>query len=364
MNKEQLTVSRMYCWNNCQRKHLYAYDYGVRAAQDSDALKFGTAWHSAQEVRAKNYRPDMDCEARANLAQGMFEAALGTATNWDEFMVATLQGAIAAFVEIFRDDVIAVMEPEKEFTYPIDGSRTFEAAGKIDGLATLKDGRIALVEHKTTSEGIEEADAPYWKRLRLNFQLCRYIKGAQAMGRNIETVIYDVFHKPAIKPKDAIKEVDENGIPFVMTKDADGHDVRCIKKDGTPKKSADAAKGEFYVTRPETPEEFAERLRLDIVSRPGFYFQRREVCVTDEQLNAFSLTESQMARQILSVRADARDAEKRGLPPCAAFMQNVGHMTCPGCDYENLCMGGIALDPANVPPGFKVTGATPELSNK
>ena len=364
MNKEQLTVSRMYCWNNCQRKHLYAYDYGVRAAQDSDALKFGTAWHSAQEVRAKNYRPDMDCEARANLAQGMFEAALGTATNWDEFMVATLQGAIAAFVEIFRDDVIAVMEPEKEFTYPIDGSRTFEAAGKIDGLATLKDGRKALVEHKTTSEGIEEADASYWARLRLNFQLCRYVKGARSLGYDIETVIYDVFRKPAIKPKDAIKEVDENGIPFVMTKDADGHDVRCIKKDGTPKKSADTAKGEFYVTRPETPEEFAERLRLDILSRPGFYFQRREVCVTEEQLNAFSLAEMQMARQILSVRADAREAEKKGLPPCAAFMQNVSHMTCPGCDYENLCMAGRTISPGEIPDGFKFTGAAPELANK
>ena len=237
MSKETLTVSSMTCWLDCQRKHLYAYQYGIRSAVTSDALRFGTAWHAGQEFRAKNYRAGMGDAERAELAQGMFEAALATATEWDEFVVATLQGAIAAFVEIFKDDLIANMEPEIEFTYPIDGSRTFEAGGKIDGIATLLDGRKALVEHKTTSEPIEDADAPYWARLRLNFQLCRYVKGARAMGQDIETVIYDVFHKPAIKPKDAIKDVDENGMPFVMTCDAEGHEVRCMKKDGTPTES-------------------------------------------------------------------------------------------------------------------------------
>ena len=359
MSKEKLSVSRMNCWNTCQLKHLYAYDYGVRRAMDGDALVFGNAFHKAMEVRAKGAD-----------SQQAFEAACATIPkDWQgeestfEFFVAKLQAAVWAYFTVWTDDIIAQMEPEIEFTYPIDGSRTFEAAGKIDGIAHLKDGRIALVEHKTTSEPIEEADAAYWKRLRLNFQLCRYVKGAKACGKEIETVIYDVFHKPALKPKDAVKEVDENGIPFVMTKDANGNDVRCIKRDGQPKKSADTAKGEFYYTRPETPEEFGQRLRDDMVARPGFYFQRREVTVTDEQLEAFSLAEQQMARQILSVRADSREAEKKGIPACAAFMQNVSHLTCPYCDYENLCMAGRTIAPGEVPDGFKYTGATPELSN-
>lgn len=356
--KEKLTVSRMTSWLNCQRKHLYAYDFGVRSAAESDALKFGTAWHAGQEYRAKVYRADMTADERATMAQGMFEAALQTAGNWDETMVATLQGSIAAFVEIFKDDLIDKMIPEIEFTYPIDGSRTFEASGKIDGLARLKDGRTALVEHKTTSESIEEADAPYWSRLRLNFQLCRYVKGAHAIGHKVETVIYDVFHKPVIKPKDAIKMVDEDGTPFVLDKDG----VRVIKKDGTPKKTADAAKGEYIMTRPETPQEFAERLRVDILSRPGFYFQRREVTVTDAQLAAFSLTESQMAKQIIGVRQDAREAEKRGLGEHAAFMQNVGKMSCEHCDYEAICMAGHIIKRGEIPEGFKFTGATPELA--
>lgn len=358
MSKETLSVSRMTCWLACQRKHLYAYDFGVRSAAESDALKFGTAWHAAQEYRAKNYRAGMTDDERADLAQGMFEAALATAGEWDEFTVATLQGSIAAFVEIFREDIIAMMLPEVEFTYPIEGSRTFEAGGKIDGIATLQDGRTALVEHKTTSEPIEEADAPYWQRLRLNFQLCRYVKGARAIGHDIETVIYDVFHKPVIKPKDAMKVVDENGIPFVM--DADGN--RCIKKDGTPKKTADAAKGETYQTRAETPEEFAERLRADILSRPGFYFQRREVCVNEDQLRAFTLTEMLMAKQILSVRSDSREAAARGLPEHAAFMPNVSKLNCEHCDYSAICMAGSAIKRGEVPEGFRLTGATPELA--
>ena len=349
MSKEALTVSRMTCWNTCQRKCLYAYDYGIRSAQDSEALTFGTAFHKAMEERA-----------RGADAQQAFEAALSTAERWDEFVVAKLQATIWAYYTVYGEDFIVSMEPEMEFAYPIAGTRTFEARGKIDGIAHLADGRIALVEHKTTSEPIEDVTASYWARLRLNFQLCRYVLGARSLGKRIETVVYDVFHKPGINPKDAVKDVDENGNAIVV--DAEGN--RCIKRDGTPKKSADAAKGERFLTHAETPEEYCERLRADMVARPGFYFQRREVTVSDAQLEAFALAEMQMARQMLSVRADARDAAKRGLPEQAAFMQSVGAMTCPHCEYESICMAGALIERGAVPEGFKFTGATPELENK
>ena len=349
MNKEKLTVSRMYAWNTCQLKHLYAYDYGVRAAKEGEALVFGTAFHAAMEARANG----------AN-AQAAFETALATAKEWDEFVVAKLQAAVAAYFEVYKEDFIVSLDPEREFEYPIEGTRTFVAAGKIDGIAHLSDGRVALVEHKTTSESIEEADAPYWARLRLNFQLCRYVKGAKALGIAIETVVYDVFKKPALMPKEAVKDLDENGLPIVL--DANG--ARCIKRDGTPKKSADASKGESYKTHAETPEEYGERLLADMVARPGFYFQRREVTVTDDQLKTFDLAEMQMARQIISVRADARDAVRKGLPESAAFMANVSNLTCPYCDFEHLCMSGRRICAGECPEGFKFTGATPELEGK
>jgi len=87
--------------------------------------------------------------------------------------------------------------------------------------------------------------------------------------------------------------------------------------------------------------------------------------VTEEQIAAFTLTEAQMAKQIIGARQDGREAEKRGVPYCAAFMQNVGHMTCPHCDYEAACMAGktIAITDGKVPEGFVYTGSSPELSN-
>ena len=358
MSKEALTASRMACWTLCQRKHLFAYDRGVRKIESGDALVFGTAWHKAQEVfygkgAEMCKREGMTTEI---MAQAMFEAALATAENWDEFTVAKLSACIAAFVEHYRDDIIAEMKPEVEFAYQIEGTRTFEARGKIDGLATLTDGRTALVEHKTTSEGVEP-DSPYWTRLRFNPQLCRYVLGARALGVECETVIYDVFRKPALNPKDAVKDLDENGLPYVL--DANGD--RCIKRDGTPKKSADASKGETYKTHAETPEEYCERLKEDILSRPEFYFARREVTVTDAQLEAFMLQERMMAGQIVDARANGRDAVKRGLPYEAAFMMNVGKMTCDNCDFAPFCLAGQPIDAENPPQGFHVTGATPEL---
>lgn len=350
----------MACWTLCQRKHLFAYDLGVRKVESGDALVFGTAWHKAQEVY---YGKGAEMRRRegvttADMAQAMFEAALATAENWDEFTVAKLQACIAAFVEHYADeDVIAEMKPEVEFAYPIEGTRTFEARGKIDGLATLADGRTALVEHKTTSESVD-VESPYWTRLRFNPQLCRYVLGARALGVNCETVIYDVFRKPAISPRDAVKDLDENGIPFVMLPDG----TRKIKRDGTPAKSADSAKGETYKTHAETPDEYAERLRADMMERPEFYFARREVAVTDAQLEAFMLQERMMAGQIVDARANGRDAAKRGLPYDSAFMMNVGKMTCDTCDYAPFCLAGqpIVVD-GKVPQGFAVVGATPEL---
>ncbi len=359
MSKEALTASRMACWTLCQRKHLFAYDRGVRKIESGDALVFGTAWHKAQEVY---YGQGAEMRQRegvttADMAQAMFEAALATAENWDEFTVAKLQACIAAFVEHYcDDDIIAEMKPEVEFAYPIDGTRTFEARGKIDGLATLTDGRTALVEHKTTSDGVEP-DSPYWTRLRFNPQLCRYVLGARALGVECETVIYDVFRKPQISPKESVKDLDENGLPYVP--DANGD--RCIKRDGTPKKTADAAKGETYKTHAETADEYAERLIQDILSRPDFYFARREVTVTDAQLEAFMLQERMMAGQIIDARANGRDAVKRGLPYEAAFMMNVGKMTCDNCDFAPFCLAGQPIDWACPPPGFAVVGATPEL---
>lgn len=90
MSKEALTASRMACWTLCQRKHLFAYDRGVRKIESGDALVFGTAWHKAQEVY---YGKGAEMRKRegvttADMAQAMFEAALATAENWDEFTVA------------------------------------------------------------------------------------------------------------------------------------------------------------------------------------------------------------------------------------------------------------------------------------
>ena len=356
MSREALTASRMTCWLFCQRKHLHAYDQGVRSTADRDALVFGTAWHAAQE-----WSYNHNGLAPMDMCQGMFEAALATASNWEEFTVAKLQACIAGWVECVynQNDIIAQMQPEVEFAYPIDGSRTFEARGKIDGIAVLKDGRTALVEHKTTSDDISPESA-YWTRLRFNPQLFRYVMGATAMGITCDTVVYDVFRKPAIKPSDKVKDVDENGLPIVLL--ADG--TRKIKRDGTPAKTADAANGEIYASHAETPEEYGERLRTDILARPEFYFARREVVVTDRQLEAFRMMEGAMAKQILDARERGRAAVARGGSYESAFMMNVGRMTCPGCDYEGFCMNGIELDPANLPDGYARVGATPELSKK
>ncbi len=188
--RELLTASRMCSFLACPRKHFYAHELGLRRAEPSTALRIGTAFHAALELRALG----------ASVEEA-YRAAIGTG-DFSETDAATLFGLIGGYYAAYTggNDTIKTMHPEIEFNLPIPGSRTFSAAGKIDGLAVLKDGRTALVEHKTCSEDIS-AGAPYWERLRFNVQLMQYIMAARANGWDVECVIYDVVRKPSIRVK-------------------------------------------------------------------------------------------------------------------------------------------------------------------
>jgi hypothetical protein len=299
MNKELLTATRMNALLACPRKHYYRYECGLRAKVDGDALRFGSAWHLAMEARWQGAA-----------VEAAFTAAIGDRSTLDEVQVATLSGMLAGYYRRYAEDPIKSVHPEVEFRHPLKGSRTFDVAGKIDGLAVLHDGRLALVEHKTAGCDIGP-DSDYWLRLRGNTQVLQYILAARALGWDVALVIYDVARKPAIRVK-----------------------------------------------QNETPDQFADRLAADAVERPDFYFARREVPVLDDDLAEFEVQRLVMGRMILDCRAEARDARKaeHGWP------RNVGEMTCKFCDYAGFCLQNATFDPAHPPAGFQVGEIHSELT--
>lgn len=298
--KELLTASRMNTFLACPRRHFYAYEMGLRRAETSDALKIGTAMHAALEARAKGAGVD-----------DAFAAAIATGSFTEED-AAILFGLIGGYYRHYEGetDVVEVMHPEVEFAQPIPRSRTFIAAGKIDGLAVLKDGRTALVEHKTCNEDIS-AGAPYWERLRFNMQLMQYVIAARENGWNVDCVIYDVIRKPSIRVK-----------------------------------------------QKETPEQFGERLLADCGERPEFYFARCEVAIRDDLIHEFEVQRHLICKMLLHCKTAAENAAL----PEYGWMRNCNGMTCRVCDYGAICLQNVHVNETNLPAGFVVAPPNPELN--
>ncbi len=297
--KELMTATRMNCLLDCPRKHYWRYEVGLKRETDAAALRFGSAWHQAMEARWQNLPYEV-----------ALAKALATDRTLDESTVATVAGLLAGYYRRWEDDPVKELHPEVEFRHPLRGSRSFDCAGKIDGLGVLHDGRLALVEHKTTSADIGP-DSDYWLRLRANPQVLQYVLAAWSLGWDLGIVIYDVTRKPSIR----------------------------VRKD-------------------ESPEEYSERLTADTANRPDFYFARREVPILEDDLAEFQVQRLELSRLILNFRAAGRKTRS----PEQAWPRHLTEMHCKLCDYSSFCLQNILPDPALPPAGFRVGPQNPELN--
>lgn len=342
--KEALTASRMMTLTGCMRRHFWRYELGLQTVQSALPLRFGSAWHKAMESRWNG----LDFAATLRSASEGFDC--------EELQIATLAGLLDGYYARYSSqeaEIVDQLTPECEFVQEIEGSRTFESAGKLDGIGTLRDGRLALIEHKTTSDSLDSG-SDYWLRLKLNPQVCQYVLAARGKGWNVEVILYDVTRKPAIEPLSAIPVLDEQGRKIVN--DASGK--RVFKKDGNPRESGDKEKGYILQTRPETLEEYSARLAADTRARPEFYFARREVPILDQDLAEFAVQRYEIGKLILSLRA----AQKRCERPEQAWPRNVNALTCRGCEFSGFCLQNIGVDTEHVPSGFEIGKKNPELA--
>lgn len=334
--KLTLTASSMACALRCPRRYFYDNVLGLKLITPSEALRIGTAVHNGGEARAKG----------ADFA-GQYAAAV-TGTQLDEWMAARVFGILGAYDRTYgeiEDRDYAAMNPEVEFTDAINGSRTFEQRGKIDGLAVLKDGRRVNWERKTTSDDLADT-SDYWQRLKLNHQLLAYAGWVYNTTGELPVCVYDVIRKPALQPKANIPDLDADGLPIVL--DAQGN--RCIKRDGTPKKTADAAKGEKVSGHPETPDEYGQRILESMTAEADRYFARREVEITFDMLEEFRRERLGVCRMLLHFAAEARKADR----PEYAYPRSCNPDNCRSCPFSGFCLNRLHVSADTPPEGFRV----------
>lgn len=344
----------MACAKTCLRKHYYQYELGIRRDRDSQPLRMGSVFHEGLDALAQGRSLD---DAAAIVYYHYATEPTWIQSDEDRFdwqvECETVVRLVCGYAWRWSNDGLDVVATEQAFDLPLINPDTgrpsthWRIGGKIDKIIRLADGRLAVMEHKTTSDDLGP-DSDYWRRLRLDQQISLYMLAARQLGYDVQTVVYDVCRKPQIGPL-SVPLLDEHGAKIVL--DANGQ--RVYKKDGSPRQSGDAANGFVLQSRRQTAAEFGERLNGDIASRPDWYFARMEIPRLDADIEEFRV-------ELWQIQTQLRESQRRG-----CWFRNTGACISPyRCEYLDVCSQSI--DPASeVPQGFiRVDNVHPELAMK
>jgi hypothetical protein len=312
--KQLLTHSRLACFRACPRRHLIRYELGLRPVSDDLPRRIGSAYHAALDAADRGKDPGVAITAMADA----YEAAMVA-----QMFTGHARHYAAAWLEPVASEVefdLPLVNPETGAATPI-----WRLAGKIDSIVRLQDGRLALLEYKTTSRDFAPG-ADYWQRLHLDQQLSIYVIAARALGHDVQTVIYDVTRRPGQRPlkatPDASRKYTARGALYANQRDTD-----------------------------ETPDEYAARITADIEAKPEHYFARIEIARLDQDIAecAADLWDQQLAlRECQRSRRWWRNPE--------ACQTAVG-----ACDYLPICINRDLAD--RTPDGYtRNVEIHPELS--
>lgn len=342
-----LTHSRRSCMHKCDRKHQIAYELGLKPETAPRLFRMGDAYHAGLEV----LKSGGTVEAAVARSVRLYDAAPPpyiTQFEWDierETVLQLLNGWAWFWGDpsvVMKEWTIAeVVANEQTFRTALAG---VDVAGKIDGIVRLGDGRLAILEHKTTSDDISPG-SDYWLRLRIDSQISMYFAAARALGHDVVTVLYDVTCKPRIRPRQ-IPILDEKGLKIVVDRDGNRQYKAPTKKQqaagepGEPYQSANSEKGWELESRLETAIEYGDRIRADIALKPATYYGRREIPRLQSDIDEF-------LRELAADKHALEYFRWKGVWP-----RNDQVCTVYGrCQYFSLCHNGWT--PADgIPSGF------------
>lgn len=305
-----LTQSRARAARTCARLHQFRYVDGWSPVETAEDLDFGTRIHRA--LAAWWLHPvSAEWSVDARLA-----FALSHLDGMEPFARCRAEAMVRGYHVRWGEEPLMAVSVEQSFetalVNPDSGSPSplWRIAGKLDVVVRdLITGKLVLMEHKTSSEDISPG-SNYTRKLRLDTQISMYFDGAASLGYQVESCIYDVLGKLAIRPKKATPEAE---------------------------RKYTAKTGALYANQranDETPEEYLVRCVEAICAEPERYFARIDVVRLDEELIDSRRDIWQLAQRL---REDER-LSRAPRNPDACFR---GSKPCP---FFDVCTGAAALD--------------------
>ena len=356
-----LSATAIDSFKSCPTRWLNSNIHRVRKVEETDSCRTGTSWHKVHELNR-----DMDEITEYINEQYTTVPPYKTAEEWEIERVILLY-CFSGYNWYYdqQPDQYTVVATEIEFEMPLydaDGNEIegVTVVGKIDQIVQDEYGNLYVREFKSTSLTINDE---YWDHLNLDPQVSIYVQAANWLKVNgefkeygiepdapmIRRVLYNVWHKPKIGPKFITQKASKE---LCMTHSycdqelhiagsvGDEDDLLCIN--GVQAIIEPGKKPDTFAIY-ETPDMFGARLLQDVVERPEFYFQQKELCRTPEQmvkfqaelLNIYTMMQYQLENELWYTN------DKQ----CSTRFR---------CEYKALCDNGVMVDPADPPDGYAV----------
>lgn len=373
-----LSASSIAAFKACPQRYRLAYVEGIRKDEDTEAQRMGTNWHAIHELYYKALQPaEGDTEATDRPAAALTAVAdhlnerYGTmptgydATKW-AIERAVLLTSFIGYLWRWSEDPFEVLVSELPFNLPLYLPRSgmplpmseVQRVGKIDHVIKWQ-GAICSLERKSTSRAID-ADSDYWDKAKKDTQVSMYalafrdLRDKKELLFNAErygNTMYDVWHKPTIKPCELTQKATAEflasgeycGATFNVNHYKGVGDLPDgVMIDGAAVPIIQGKKG--FAIR-ETIDMYSARLLQDIYERPDFYFQRREIVRTDAELAFFK-------KQLYAVYS----AQKSFAANNSWFENEQQCRATFSCAYLGICYGAGAdavCDGKTTPPGYK-----------
>ena len=392
-----LSYSSISSFKACPMRFNNAYVKGIRKAEETESQRMGTNWHRILDIVSRAaggvcevcaklpcMSPDPDCTLCAG--EGFYPEdpmesvarelnRIYAKVNFDPEQAklerTKLIYALAGYRWYYGNVKEDVLCREEHFELPLINPESGRALPNVKLVGCIDkilghEGQPAIKEHKSTSSSIA-SDSTYWSHLQLDTQTTLYLYAAQrlqlagelagwgikAKDPLINTILYDVWHKPTIAPKklsqaDSKKFVETGeymGQKFkVETTYMEGPGTRliaCAVNDEIAIGEDGAKEGTFAIR--ETDEMYGARLLKDMTERPEFYFCCKPLNKTAKQIKAFEW-------ELLNIYRTMQNMIKTNHwytneHQCEATFK---------CQYLEYCYNGIELTVDNVPSGMKL----------
>jgi hypothetical protein len=275
------------------------YVLGLQPIEEIEVFRVGHRWHKMHESRNRGYVLEA---VLADLRDTYNDDAVFNGGEW-----AYLNYSMMAYDWYYTADTSVVEESERRFEIPFHDTKI---VGVMDRIEKHADGRRFVKDYKSAGGDID-ASSDYWAKLQGSVQATMYTWAGQCLDLDIAGIEYDVWRKPAIRPKLLTQAATNKFLfdnptyektPFDSKVTTDAEDkLASVYVEG---EEAEIKNGKAGDQIRETPLMYGARLLNSMYKEPEKYFARKEVTRTTSDLQWFGVRLTAYYKQMKAVFED------------------------------------------------------------